>query len=129
MCPLPVAVLLVSLLLTGCGEETGTPDPAATSPEGTRWVGLGRVVVAVPEWWSTGETECLTPVETTVYFDSGAIADCAIPTPHHRPRDAAADWLRRIRGARQQQRLERVVRAGASRLAVGRDRTGRGRRT
>lgn len=35
----------------------------------------------MPKWWSTGETECLTPAETTVYFDTGAVVDCAIPSP------------------------------------------------
>ena len=76
----PVLVVLLASLVTSCGEGT-TSTGSAAAPEGTRWVGMGRVVVAVPEWWSTGDTECLTPVETTVYFDSGAIADCAIPTP------------------------------------------------
>jgi hypothetical protein len=52
---------------------SGVPAP----PQGMRWVGVGRVVVAVPEWWSTGETQCLAPVEDTVYFDQAAQADCA----------------------------------------------------
>jgi len=41
-----------------------------------RWVGSGQVVVAVPDWWTTGETRCLAPVEDTVYFDMAATADC-----------------------------------------------------
>lgn len=57
-------------------EATATL-PAA--PEGMRWVGLGRVVVAVPDWWTTGETQCLAPVEDTVYFDQAATTDCEDP--------------------------------------------------
>jgi hypothetical protein len=34
-------------------------------------------VVAVPDWWTTGETRCFAPVEDTVYFDMGGIADCS----------------------------------------------------
>jgi hypothetical protein len=45
-------------------------------PHGTRWVGYGQVVVAVPDWWTTGETSCLAPVEDTVYFDPSVQADC-----------------------------------------------------
>ena len=40
-------------------------------------MGYGQLVVAVPEWWTTGETRCLAPVEDTVYFDPAAVADCA----------------------------------------------------
>lgn len=71
--PLVALVALVGLLLVACGNDS----PDAEEPEGTRWVGSGRVVVAVPDWWSTGETQCLQPVEDTVYWDSGAVADCA----------------------------------------------------
>jgi hypothetical protein len=65
------AAALPGLVLTGC------EDSDAPGPDETRWVGSGRVVVAVPDWWTTGETQCLKPVEDTVYFDSGAITDCA----------------------------------------------------
>ena len=51
------------------------------APDGTRYVGAGQAVVAVPEWWTTGETQCLTPVETTVAWFSGAVADCQDPAP------------------------------------------------
>ncbi len=80
-----LAAVLTAGLLAGCGSAGARDEDAlvrsATPPDGTRWVGTGRVVVAVPEWWTTGETECLTPAETTVYFDTGASVDCAIPTP------------------------------------------------
>lgn len=67
------------LLLAGCAEP-GSGSSAArdlpSPPSGTRWVGAEHVVVAVPEWWTTGETQCLAPVEDTVYFDIAATADC-----------------------------------------------------
>ena len=56
-------------------RATDLPSGMPAPPDGTRWVGLDRVVVAVPDWWTTGETQCLAPVETTVYFDSAAQAD------------------------------------------------------
>lgn len=66
--------LVLLLGLTACtGDDEWWADP----PDGTRWVGSGGVVVAVPDWWTTGETRCGAPVEDTVYFDSGAIYDCA----------------------------------------------------
>lgn len=42
---------------------------------------MNGVVLAVPEWWTTGETQCLAPVETTVYFDQGATVACAARAP------------------------------------------------
>lgn len=81
---LPTGALVVALSLGGCGQLGG--DEEATSfpspPDGSRWVGSGQVVVAVPDWWTTGETQCYAPVEDTVYFDSGAMGDCPeTPTP------------------------------------------------
>jgi hypothetical protein len=74
-----IAVLALSAALAGCGSvrSGAAPGQPAAPPDGTRWVGSGRVVVAVPEWWSTGETVCLAPVEDTVYVDQSATADCA----------------------------------------------------
>lgn len=37
---------------------------------------MGRVVVAVTDWWTTGETQCHAPNEDTVYFDPAVTADC-----------------------------------------------------
>jgi hypothetical protein len=70
---------LVALLLplTACSDDGG--EWWADPPEGTRWVGYAGAVVAVPDWWSTGDTQCGAPVEDTVYFDNGAIYDCANP--------------------------------------------------
>ena len=42
-------------------------------------MGYDGVVVAVPDWWTTGETQCGAPVEDTVYFDTGAVYDCSDP--------------------------------------------------
>jgi hypothetical protein len=73
-----LAALALTLALTGCGQATGeSADSFPAPPDGMRWVGYGRVVVAVPDWWTTGETTCDTPVEDTVYFDHSAVADCA----------------------------------------------------
>lgn len=87
-------VLLLALLLaaiSACGEADPTPQAATTDPpDGTRWVGMNGVVVAVPDWWTTGDTRCATPVEDTVYFDSGAIVDCADPVPRARAREVSS---------------------------------------
>lgn len=72
---------LLTAALTACGEASSPAVSAQPAPEGTRWVGYRDVVVAVPDWWTTGETECMaTPVETTVYFDLGGTVDCETPT-------------------------------------------------
>jgi hypothetical protein len=74
----PVLALVVLVLMGGCGAPSGEPASAATgAPAGMRWVGWGQVVVAVPDWWTTGETHCFAPVEDTVYFDTAATADCS----------------------------------------------------
>ena len=72
-----LAAVALTAVISGCGTAQGEAVWQATPPEDTRWVGLGQVVVAVPEWWTTGETQCLAPVEDTVYFDQAAVADCA----------------------------------------------------
>ena len=74
---LPTVMVLLLGVLVGCGSAQGDEEWRASPPDGTRWVGSGQVVVAVPEWWTTGETRCLAPVEDTVYFDQSAVADCA----------------------------------------------------
>lgn len=78
---------LVALLLplAACSAD-GADDWWASPPDGSRWVGYDGAVVAVPDWWTTGETQCGAPVEDTVYFDSGAVYACSIPDY-----DASAD--------------------------------------
>lgn len=81
---------LVALLLplTACSGDDGEwwEDP----PEGTRWVGYDGRVVAVPDWWTTGETTCGEPVEDTVWFDSGAIYRCVDPAHPSEVREASS---------------------------------------
>lgn len=65
-----------------------TPDPTSEStamtdpPPGTRWVGIGRVVIAVPADWSDGETWCNQPTADTVYFPTDASRSCKIVGPY-----------------------------------------------
>ena len=83
---------LVLAVTAACGEAStteATVEPTA-APDGTRWVGMNGVVVAVPDWWSTGETQCATPVEDTVYFDSTATVDCQDPVPESIARQVSA---------------------------------------
>jgi hypothetical protein len=89
------ALLIVGAFgLSGLTDgDHGEPDVASSLPapaDGTRWVGLGRVVVAVPEWWTTGETQCGAPVETTVYFDNAATIDCVDPADPATIREVSA---------------------------------------
>lgn len=58
--------------LGGTGEGPGeradvfAPDGSFVPPDGTRAVGLGHVVVTVPEVWGTNEVRCGAPVRDTV---------------------------------------------------------------
>lgn len=73
-----LAALLLPLVACSGGDSGDDGDWWAEPPEGTRWVGYDGAVVAVPDWWTTGETQCGAPVEDTVYFDSGAVVECAL---------------------------------------------------
>lgn len=55
-----------------------------------RYVGAGGVVVAVPDWWTTGDTRCGAPVEDTVYFDNAAVVECGDPVPDDLVREVSA---------------------------------------
>ncbi|MBE7325918.1 PASTA domain-containing protein [Nocardioides sp. Y6] len=46
-----------------------------------RWVGIGRVAVAVPEEWGTNELRCGTPVRDTVIVDVAMVELCHLPRP------------------------------------------------
>lgn len=90
-----VLAVALSVLATSCasqepGNDSVVPvaDPRRSvsvtgadwpqlPPQDYRWVGDRGVVVAVPDWWTTGDTECLLPIEDTVYVETGAITDCA----------------------------------------------------
>lgn len=60
-----------------------TDPPVVTDvpPEGFRYVGIGRAVIAVPNAWGTNETECGTPQSDTVIVDVGAICLALVPRP------------------------------------------------
>jgi hypothetical protein len=84
--------LLLVLSLSACtgGDDDGDGDWWADPPEGMRWVGYDGAVVAVPDWWTTGETQCGAPVEDTVYFDSGAVIDCVDPADPETVREVSS---------------------------------------
>lgn len=73
------ALLLTLPLLAACGGDDTDRPGGDSAPAGTRWVGAAGVVVAVPDWWTTGETQCGAPVEDTVYADAAAQVDCEDP--------------------------------------------------
>jgi hypothetical protein len=59
------ALVLTGLLVRpGGGQEVSVVTP----PPGTRNVGIGQVVVAVPEGWAEGAASCNVPRQDTVYF-------------------------------------------------------------
>lgn len=90
----PLAALTAGLVLTvcaGCGDSLGDPPEARTAgddtglppPAGSRWVGIGDVVVAVPELWGTQTQPCAEPDGDTVFLAgrSSTRLDCAtVPT-------------------------------------------------
>lgn len=78
--------------LAGEPAATGASGPAGLprAPDGTRWVGMDGVVVAVPDWWTTGETQCGAPVEDTVYFDAAAVYECEDPADPATVREVSA---------------------------------------
>lgn len=55
-------------------------DPDAP-PAGYRYVGIGDVVIAVPETWGTNEIECSTPQEDTVVIDQAVTCLALVPRP------------------------------------------------
>jgi hypothetical protein len=72
-------VAVQQLTAPGSGREPTSNSPMIpTPPPGTRWVGLGRAVVAVPDQWTTGDAWCSVPAEDTVFFNStaGSLIDC-----------------------------------------------------
>lgn len=86
----PALALIAALAGCGTGDAATSESDGAAPPDGTRWVGMGRVVVAVPEWWTTGETQCGAPVEDTVYFDTTASYDCEDPVDPATVREVSA---------------------------------------
>ncbi len=91
-------LLLAAGALVGCASDDGGPsDPAPETgasaepvppsasmpsfdpPRDSRWVGIGDVVLAVPEDWGTTTEPCGAPTGPTVYFvtSEAARVDCA----------------------------------------------------
>lgn len=51
--------------------ETTIPGQPPVAPPGTRWVGMGRAVVAVPSDWATDDVQCgLNDDKSSVVFDA-----------------------------------------------------------
>jgi hypothetical protein len=74
-----------ALLFQPGGGDRSTPvdGPTATVsvPPGTRLVGDGRIVVAVPESWTTDDTQCNVPRSNTVAFRDIALNCTGTPDP------------------------------------------------
>jgi hypothetical protein len=73
------------LLQPGGDDDRSMPvdEPTATvpAPPGTRLVGDGRIVVAVPEAWSTDDTQCNVPLSDTVAFRDATLNCSGTPDP------------------------------------------------
>lgn len=66
-------------------------EPADDAPRpGTRWVGVGQAVIAVPDDWGTNEIRCGTPTRDTVVVDVGVVETCATAYP----RGTTSVWIR-----------------------------------
>ena len=88
-----LAVAAAGVAVQRLGDDGRAAEAAGlpAAPDGMRWVGLGRVVVAVPDWWTTVETHCgVAPVEDTVYFDQAAQVDCEDPVDLDTVREVSA---------------------------------------
>jgi len=94
--PLRTAVVAATLALAACsGGDPGTAPPEVPAPrpslaeagtelseppDGTRWVGAGRLVVAVPADWPTEVGPCGVPEDGVVHVATDARATrCAAP--------------------------------------------------
>ena len=81
------AVLAVLVTLGAADAVTSFVDPdpeawpAATPPDGMRFVGIGRAVIAVPTGWATDATRCGQPVRDTVVIGTAPAATCTAPRP------------------------------------------------
>jgi hypothetical protein len=55
--------------------------PASSPPDGMRFVGVGRAVIAVPSGWSTDAVRCGQPVRDTVVIGTAPTGTCSAPRP------------------------------------------------
>jgi hypothetical protein len=81
------AALAVLVTLGAADAVTSFVDPdpqgwpASAPPDGMRFVGLGRAVIAVPTGWATGATRCGQPVRDTVVVGRSPAATCTATRP------------------------------------------------
>ena len=81
------AVLAVLVTLGAADAVTSflDPDPegwpSAAPPDGMRFVGIGRAVIAVPTGWATDATRCGQPVRDTVVIGTAPATTCTAPRP------------------------------------------------
>jgi hypothetical protein len=74
------------LTAPGTSSEESKPPIAAQTPDsvppaGMRWVGLGKLAIAVPQEWETNALQCATPVRDTVIINLGMVHLCKPPRP------------------------------------------------
>ncbi|MET1060026.1 MAG: PASTA domain-containing protein [Nocardioides sp.] len=55
--------------------------PATSPPDGMRWVGVGRAVIAVPSEWPRDATRCGQPVRDTVMVGGASTVTCTGERP------------------------------------------------
>jgi len=80
-----VLAVLVTLGAADVVRSFVDPDPkawpAAAPPDGMRFVGVGRSVIAVPSGWATDATRCGQPVRDTVVLAPGPEDPCRAERP------------------------------------------------
>lgn len=68
--------------LTPSTSGPASPRPIVEAPPaGSRWVGVGQAVIAVPDSWGTNQIRCGTPTRDTVVVDVEVIETCAAAYP------------------------------------------------
>jgi hypothetical protein len=67
-------VVATGVAITVAPHSDGRADGVLTPPPGTRYAGIGKVAVAVPQGWSDGEASCNAAIRDTVFFPYGQ--DC-----------------------------------------------------
>ena len=80
-----VLAVLATLGAADAVSSLVDPDPeawpAAAAPDGMRFVGIGRAVIAVPTGWATDATRCGQPQRDTVLIGSAPAATCSAARP------------------------------------------------
>jgi hypothetical protein len=76
-----LAVVGSSLALARFLPTDNADHGVSLAPTGTRFVGRGRIAVAVPEGWGTNDRRCGTPRVDSVVVDPGLTLNCWVPWP------------------------------------------------